>query len=470
MHYLICLIFFIFYTILSIVRHNHFGSFGFDLGIADQIVWKYSVFKAPIITVFHHPFSLAFTDHIEFIYLFLTPFYWIYNDVKTLLLLQTLLISFSGLPVYFLARKKGLNLVLSNMLLISYLAFYGIQNAIWFDVHSATFAAAFIPWFIYFLEEKRNILATVFFCLILFSKENMFLLTLLISFVYFLTQKRKILLVLIVLSIIYFCLVFLIYFPHFVPGGYAYQNSQGLFSNFNPLYLVDSSENRAVIFYSLAWFGFLPLLLPVYLIPFLGDLVSYFIVANNLSEAQGIFMHYRVTLAVLLVWPTIIVISKFKKLNNYYTALFLFCLTLFFQYYLHLPLSYLSKGWFWTEPSGGKNIQTIISFLPKNASVVAQNNLTPHLSHRDEIFTLWPEQKEFQTKDFCGEKLCAWFRWEGKPDYLIVDLSKEWDIRHLLGKREDYISGLMNLEKNGVIQKYQQANTTVLYKINKNIQ
>ena len=51
MPYIICFLFFVAYATLSIVRHNHYQSFGYDLGINDQLVWKYSTLQWPITTI-----------------------------------------------------------------------------------------------------------------------------------------------------------------------------------------------------------------------------------------------------------------------------------------------------------------------------------------------------------------------------------------------------------------------------------
>lgn len=463
--YIICVIFFILYSTLSIIRHNHFGSYGFDLGISDQIVWKYSQFKFPTTTVYYNPFVSIFIDHIEIIYLLLAPFYWIWSDAKMLLLLQAFFISFSALPIFLLCKTKKINTFLSISLMISYLCFYGIQNAIWFDVHSATFAASFLPWLIYFLDKKKKLSSLIFLILIIINKENMALLTFLISFTFLILERKKFYIFPLLISLAYFIFIFFIYFPHFVPGGYTYQNDKGLLSDVNLLYFINSPEKIQSIFYSLSWFGFLPLLSPISLIPALGDLGSYFIVANNLKESYGIYMHYRVTLAALLSWSTIIVISRFKFLNNKYFACYILFLAVIFQYQLHLPLSYLTKSWFWTNPQSLVNIEKVISYLPKNTSVVSQNNITPHLSHRDEIFTLFPEKKEFKNNSICGQKLCDWIKVRGKPEYLIVDASTEWDIRHFLTNREEYLNALSNMEKAGVINVYKKEGNAVLYKI-----
>jgi hypothetical protein len=104
---------------------------------------------------------------------------------------------------------------------------------------------------------------------------------------------------------------------------------------------------------------------------------------------------------------------------------------------------------------------------PPHASVVSQNNITPHLSHRKDIFTLWPGKKTFIKDSPCGQKICNWLTWYGRQSYLIVDTSPNWDIRHYLANREDYIDGLKNVEKAGVIKRYKQIGSTILYKIQK---
>ena len=467
--YIICLVFFSAYSVLAIVRFNHYGAFGFDLGLEDQRLWQYSHFKAPLTTIHFYPFTSILSDHVEFFYIPLSVFYWIWSSPKFLLLIQALFVCFSGIAVFLLAKEKKLNIFISYALLFSYLTFYGVQNALWFDVHSASFGAAFIAWLLYFLEKKKIKWAVAAFILAISAKENFALLTFFIFLVFFIRTKNKIYLYLLGASLVYIFLVFGIYFPYFTENGYRFKNEGGLLSNaFNYSSFYDTEEKRSVLFYSFAWFGFIPILNPIFLLPALSDLWNYFVVASGLKAAQGLFMHYRITLAPLMVWATIITISRYKWLNKRYLGAYIILAAMFFQYTLHLPLSYLSKQWFWKEPQGAKNINEIIKYLPKKASVVSQNNITPHISQRENIFTFWPEKRTFKVNSPCGNTDCDWFRWAGNPEYLIVDTSAEWDVRHLLTNREDYIKGLQNLEKKNVIVKYKESGNAVLYKIIKN--
>ena len=465
----ICLLFFITYSTLSIVRHQHYQSFGYDLGINDQVVWRYSHFQLPLTTIDPFPTKTKLAEHVELVYALVAPFYWIWSSRRMLILVRTAWFCFSAVAVYLLAKNKGVNELVSLALTIGYLGFYGVQNDMWADVHSIDFAAGFLMWFIYFAEIKKKISSIAFFFLAITAVENIALLTFLASFVLFIKQRSKLLIFFMLTSVAYLFFIYFIYFPHIAQVKYLFENHAGLFSNLNPITLVDTNENRQVFWYSLLSFGFMPLLSPLYLLPALGDLVTYFMFGKDLVGAQGLFGQYRITLTPFLVWASIITIGKYKKLNNWYIAAYLIVFTMLVQYVLHLPLSYLTKQWFWTEPPAVKNINTVIqNYLPVDASVVSQDNITPHISQRDKIYTLYPEKRIFSKDSPCGQIQCNWFRWDENPKFLIVDTSSDWDARHLLTDRPLFLNGLKNLEKAKVVTKYKVVGSTILYTVNEN--
>jgi uncharacterized membrane protein len=460
----LCMLFFFTYTVLGIVKHNHFLS-GYDLGVVHQVTWKYSQLKAPISTAHAYPFTSVFTDHVEFIYVLLAPFYWIFPDSRTLIVLQAFLFSSSGLAIWLLANTKKIIVPITTALIISYFMFFGVQFALWSDVHSLVFGVAFLAWFLYFLERKNKKYSLIFLVLTIICKEDLGLLTFLVSGVYFIHTRDKNALVYMAISVIYVAMIFLVYFPYFTEG-YRFQNEKGILADISLSSMYDTPEKLEVVIYGLLSYGFLPILLPIYLIPALGDLAHYFVLGSDyVTQAQGLFGHYRSSLALLLTWPTIHVISKYKQLNRWYVAGYLLCCILFVQYVLHLPLSYLTKSWFWTESTSATSINTMLKTLPKDAAVVTQVNVVPHIGARDNIFLIWPDQKSFTSDSPCGKQVCKWFRWSGSPEYLIVDTSSEWDIRHLLSNREDFIESLNNIEKGKVIQLAKEEGTTRMYKV-----
>jgi len=461
---ILCLIFFLAYSVLSITRYNNYGA-GYDLGIADQVVWEYSRFQAPITTVQAYAFTSLLTDHIEIIYMVISPFYWLWNDARMLLVLQSFFICISALPVFLLADKKKLNIYVSYALVISYLSFYGIQNALWADVHSVVFGASFLVWLLYFLEIKKDKLAILFLLLAILSKENIAGLTMVIGLVYLISSKRKMGLYIALGSLLYLLFVFGLYFPYLTHDGYRYRGGADLISNLNLYYLFDSNLKKEVFTYSFIGFGFLPILSPILLLPAIADLFSYFVLANHIKAGHELVQHYRVALGALMIWPTIITISKYKILNRGWLALYLLLCALFVQYTLHLPLSYLTKPWFWREPESVSHINSVIQTISPDASIVSQNNITAHLAHRNEIFTLFPNKKTFKEGSPCDITECSWFYWHGDPSYLVVDTSTEWDLRHFLTTRDEFISGLDNMAKLGYIKLYKIDGTARIYSV-----
>jgi len=470
---IILILFSVAYSILSVVRHNHYQSFGYDLGIDDQIVWQFSNFRLPITSIDDTPFMLSLANHVEIIYAIISPIYWVWDDVRMLIIAQVLVMVTSAIPVYLLAQKYKLHKLLCYAITFAYLTFYGVQNALWFDVHSSVFGAALMMWFIYFIDREKLRLAWLFFILTLLSKENFAALLFLVSLTYLFINKNKYHFYFMGVAIAYLIFIFGFYFPHAIVGGYKYQTKDGLLSDINPVYLFNTSDKRDVWLYSFFSFGFIPLLYPVYLIAYVGNLAIYFIFGKGVPGAQGLFLHYRVDLVPLLAFATILTIDKWKKkikwLNTWYVAIYIILCACFVQYALHLPLSYLSKRWFWYQSPAVNNINTVISYLPPNASVASQDNITPHLSHRRAIFTLWPQHQVFTKNSPCGRKKCYWFSWGGEPQYLIVDTSNDWDIRHFLGDRKEFTLGLKNLEKAGYIKKDKQVGNAILFHVEKKL-
>lgn len=462
----VCVIFFAAYSTLSIVRHLHYESYGFDLGINDQTVWRYSRLEAPLTTIDPFPDRTKLATHVELVYALISPTYWLWPTRKMLLLVSAFAVCSGGFAAFLYSQKRLKNFFISFSVMLSYLTFYGLQNAVWFDVHSSNFAAAFLMWFLYFYDQKKTKSAVLFFILAITAKENVALYTLAVSFLYLIRRRSKLTVFFATASAAYLFFIYFIYFPHIINLPYLYSNKSGILSNLNPYYLINTREKIMTIFYSFASFGFLPLLNPLTLPLIFAHFTTFFVIASDLPGAQGLYGHYRVTLAPLFIWSTIVTIGTFRFLNNKYVASYLIFCALLLQYVLHLPLSYLSKEWFWQKPASETHINALIdNFLPPGASVVSQNNITPHISHRDKIYTLYYNLKDFPSNSPCANPKCDWFSWFSNPEFLIVDTSNNWDARHLLIDRPLFLKALINMENAHVILLYKQVGTARLYKV-----
>ncbi len=86
-------------------EHDRFWYGNFDLGIFDQGTWLLSRFN-PFLTVrgLH-----LFGDHAQYINILVAPVFWVWDDVKALLVAHTFAFALGMIPVYLIAREKFQN-------------------------------------------------------------------------------------------------------------------------------------------------------------------------------------------------------------------------------------------------------------------------------------------------------------------------------------------------------------------------
>lgn len=463
------LIFAFLYSLLSLRRHARFDSFAYDLGIFDQAIWLYSRFKIPFSTIKE---KIILGDHFNPSLIFLGPLFWFWNNVRILLIFQTSFLSLSAYPIFLLAKKKQFpdwfGLIISGI----YLSFFGFQHALNFDFHATVLAAGLTPWLIYFLENKKWLKLTLLSVVFAGLKENLSLTITALGLIVFLKGKRKRGAFIITSSLLCWWLIITQVIPAFSPLGYEYQpdlpNNLGVVVTD----LFWPKEKLRTWFYSLGWFSFLPLLAPINLIPVIIDLAQHFLAGEKYSGTWGLFMHYRASLGPFLVWGMIEGLNNLrslikKKISFYFLSFVILLLPLFWQYQQHLPLNRLAKKYYWQEKEWMGNNRKIIASIKPSASVVTQNNLVPHLSHREKIYLLWVRKKEFSLEESpCGEKECWWLFWPEKPQYLLVDLHQgQWLTHLLIDSEKELKKGLENLDKKERIKLIKQVGDTRLYQI-----
>src|SRR5215831_628639 len=114
------------YSLLSILRHEHFISCGWDLGIFDQAVWQYSRFHAPHCSIRSNLLTENLLgDHFSPILAALAPLYWFTNRVEALLVVQSCLFAIAIVPI-FLFTEKRLGKLPAYLFASSYGIFWGI--------------------------------------------------------------------------------------------------------------------------------------------------------------------------------------------------------------------------------------------------------------------------------------------------------------------------------------------------------
>jgi len=455
-------ILFVLYSLLSILRHNHFQSGGFDLGLYDQGIWQYSRFLYPYNTIKER---LILGDHLNLTLPLLGPLFYLWNNVKILLLFQSFCLTFSSLAVYLLAKKRNYSNKIALAVAFIYSFFYGLQQAVFFDFHPVVIATGLIPWLAYFFENKKTRLTVITTVLLLATQENMGLALVGLGCFYLFNKTLRKGAFLFILSGAFFTFAAVKATAALSPIGFEYQPEITLNPIKNLIELFNNPEKRQVWFYSFAWFSFLPLLSPGALIAVTIDLSQYFVTGNEFARMWSPFMHHRAILAPFLALGTLEALSLFKKrINLNYLAVLLVAVSLFLQYFFHFPLNKLIKPNYWQNEAWMSDNQTIFREIPSTASLAAQQNLIPHLSHRKEIYLIWPRAHDFDN-NLCGQRSCWWLDFGGHPEYLVVDLHPNQWLTQLLESNENFNSAINNMEKTGKIKLIKQVNEARLYKI-----
>ncbi len=151
---------------MSVLRYLSFHTAFFDLGIYDHSVWNIAELG---------DLSYLAWGHFRPIVGVYALFYKLFPSAITLLLLQTLAVGFSAVPLYYIAKKKLGQGFYALLIVIIYFLYSPVAYNNLFDFHADHLIILLMFWGFYFLERDKP-LAFFLVCLPgLFLKEPLIL-------------------------------------------------------------------------------------------------------------------------------------------------------------------------------------------------------------------------------------------------------------------------------------------------------
>jgi uncharacterized membrane protein len=216
----------VYFSVITIQNHYKLGTSGYDLGIENNLVWNAAHWNAPLFktSVIGGPNSSHMGFHETYIsYLIGIP-YRLYPHPEFLLALQALLIGGAAWPLYMFARRHVGAWVAC---LVSYLCllYAPLHGSNLYDFHYLPFAPFFMWLTLWLVEARRDRWAMVAVFLTLANREDMSLLLVFIGIYIIVAGERpKAGLIITIVAAIYFVVVKLILMPHFLHGYSAYIN------------------------------------------------------------------------------------------------------------------------------------------------------------------------------------------------------------------------------------------------------
>ncbi len=145
-----------------------------DLGQIDQAVWNSS--RGRWLAMTDNGFeSTRLIDHVEPILVLISPIFWLWDDVRALLLLQVMAVALGALPLYALTLARldqlltpaeraqiwqveplrQLTRPLALIVAVAYLLAPQLQSAVLTEFHAVPLAAPLILWALWAIERQR---------------------------------------------------------------------------------------------------------------------------------------------------------------------------------------------------------------------------------------------------------------------------------------------------------------------------
>jgi uncharacterized membrane protein len=216
------LLFAIWFSAYSIRLHEAHRTHKADLGQIDLAIWN-TAHGRFVQEIKDDQVSTRLTDHVEPIFLLVAPVFWLWDDVRALLILQALALALGAWPIYLLARRKiadcGLrtivpgaqrsgiadspNVQTSNVkrqssivawgaviFALAYLLTPALQAAAAAEFHALALAPVFIAWALWSVESRRWGQFAIAAILLMCMQEGMALLAALLG-VYALVMVRR---------------------------------------------------------------------------------------------------------------------------------------------------------------------------------------------------------------------------------------------------------------------------------------
>ena len=170
------------YVVYALSTHSQFLTAGYDLGIFDQAVRHYAHFEAPLVTLKGEHFNLL-GDHFHPILMLLAPLYWIWDDARVLLLAQAVLLALSVAVVHRFALRH-FSVRAAGWLAVAYAAGWPLQAMVDFNVHEVAFAVPLLTLALDALDRRAVRAFLVSSLALLLVREDMGILVVLVGAVW----------------------------------------------------------------------------------------------------------------------------------------------------------------------------------------------------------------------------------------------------------------------------------------------
>lgn len=156
----------------TVIRMYIFNSSTFDFGLFAQMYEYMATDFSQNSTLERNELLSHFAVHFSPVYYLLLPFYMIFRNPESLLVMQAAVCFSGAFPLLLLCRKWRYSGAVTLAVCGVFLCYPALTGACFYDFHENCFLTPFILWILYFLEENKGPGACVFALLLLCVKED----------------------------------------------------------------------------------------------------------------------------------------------------------------------------------------------------------------------------------------------------------------------------------------------------------
>lgn len=413
-----------------------------DLGIMDQALWN-TVHGAPL----HQTICNIVGDsnclgdisrlaiHFEPIMFPISLLYLVAPSPKTLQLLQALVVATGAFPAYWIASRRLRSVLAGVAFAALYLAYPELQAAVTYDFHAVTLSAAFLMFALYFMLSRNTVGLFIACLLALSTKEEMPVDIAMIGLCIVVFQKRwRVGGAIVVVSVLWLGMALAVMHAASPLGHsptasrYAYLGASpgkaALYLLTHPVQIIRGHVlDSGGIYYLRSLFSpaaYLPFLSPLTLV-IAAPAIGINILSSDPTMRSGLY-HYNADIVPVLIFSAIMSVAYLSDAAGWLaekampvvrarvsaTAAWargvraqhvanaalaaLVLIVLIFGAHEQLDHGYLpvSKGFAWPQETAHAELaNAFLKLIPADASVSAQSDLVPHLSHRRFVY-LYP--------------------------------------------------------------------------------
>jgi uncharacterized membrane protein len=377
--------------------HQHFATYGFDLGIYDQATWLLSRGRAPFVTV--RGLDL-FAQQAAYIMALIAPLFRLWADPRLLLLLQVVFLALPAVVVYRLGARHLGHPAAGLAVAVAYLAYPGVQWAISWQFHPEAIAAGLLALAVLAADRRQHRAMAVWLALAALCGEEVGLLVAGFGLLLVAGGRRSVGWRTAGAGLAWFLVATYVLMPlHAGRATRLFETDYGI-TGTGPLALLGSLPTMAGhtlqtglandgLFYLLLVFlplAGLPLLSPRWLLPVAPPLLLN--LAAVQPEHHQLRFHYLATAAPLLAAGAVAGLAAVKRARRPLLAPLLVLLVVLagFTSWRYGPAPYARDPVAVSVGPVDQARRQALSLVADGAPVSAQYNLVPHLGHRAEVY------------------------------------------------------------------------------------